>query len=186
MPDPLRELSVFAEDAVGDIQGILRDYLAARRESLKNTEVGRFGGSGVGLGDRATQFAIANIVGIVEHYAEKVLLVAGSNPGKIKTWGDKPTAWKAAFGADIEDTTTAPSFKPMRGYYEARNAIMHRRGELTASQRNHNVFARLKAAHIDRVGYHIVVNATTVISCAAVCVQCVKELDATTPSTISG
>ena len=68
----------------------------------------------------------------------------------------------------------------MRGFYEARNAIMHRRGELTDSQRNQRIFARLMAARIERVGYRIVVNGNTVRSCAEVCVQCVQELDATT------
>ncbi|QIK72227.1 hypothetical protein G7070_08025 [Propioniciclava coleopterorum] len=180
MPDPLRELSEFAEEAVGDIHIIARDYLATRAESVKTTAVGRFGGRNSGYGDRATQLAVANIAGIVEHYAEQMLLAAGCNPMKIKTWGDKPRAWKVTFNADIEDMGTCPSFTLMRGFYEARNAIMHRRGELTDSQRNQRIFARLMAARIERVGYRIVVNGNTVRSCAEVCVQCVQELDATT------
>ena len=132
------------------------------------------------LAELATQFAVANIVGIVEHYAEQTLLEAGCNPKKVKTWGDKPSAWKKAFGADIEVADVCPSFTPMRGYYEARNAIMHRRGELTHSQRTQDVFVRLAAAGVERVGYDIVVNESTVHACADLCVQCVEELDRTT------
>jgi hypothetical protein len=179
VPDPLRHLSTFAEDAVSDVRLIVHDYFAARTASTATTTVGRFGGSGVGFGDRATQFAVANVVGVVEHYAEQVLLDAGSNPKKVKTWGDKPTAWKTAFDADIEDDKVCPSFKPMRGFYEARNAIMHRRGELTHSQRTDAVYDRLAAAHVERVGHHIVVTDSTVVACAEVCVRCVEELDNT-------
>lgn len=133
----------------------------------------------MGFGDRATQFAVANIVGVVEHYVEQVLLDAGCSPKKVKTWGDKPSAWKRAFGADIEDVDVSPSFKAMRGFYEARNAIMHRRGELTHSQRTDAVYARLAAAQVERVGHHVVVTSNTVPACAEVCVRCVEELDKT-------
>jgi hypothetical protein len=179
MPDPLRDLSVFAEDAVGDIQIILREYIATA-DPTKTSRVGRFGGRGASLGNRITQLAVANIVGIVEQYAEQILLAAGCNPAKIKTWGDKPSAWKITFGAEIDDPRTCRSFVPMRGFYEARNAIMHRRGELTHSQRNAGVYARLGAAQVERIGYYIVVSADTVNSCAAVCIQSVREMDATT------
>lgn len=180
MPDPLRHLSLFAEDAVSDIRLIAYDYAAARTASNRTTTGGRFGGPGVGFGDRATQFAVANIVGIVEHYAEQALIDAGCNPKKVRTWGDKPSAWKKAFGVDIEDAEVCPSFTPMRGYYEARNAIMHRRGELTHSQRNEDVYVRLAAARVQRVGYDIVVTESTLHACADVCVHCVEELDETT------
>ena len=179
MPDPLRHLGMFAEDAVSDVRLIVHDYFAARAASTGITAVGRFGGSGVGFANRATQFAVANIVGVVEYYAEQVLLDVGCNPKKVKTWGDKPSAWKTAFGADIEDVELCPSFKPMRGYYEARNAIMHRRGELTHSQRTEDVYARLASAQVERVGHELVVTENTVRACAEVCVSCVKELDKT-------
>ena len=146
MPDPLRDLSGFAEDAIGDVRLIVHDYVAARAVSARTTRVGRFGADPVGFGDRATQLAVANIVGVVEHYAEQVLLDAGCSPGQVTTWGNKPTAWKNKFDVEIDDGETCPSFVPMRGYYEARNAIMHRRGELTHSQRKQVVFDRLAAA----------------------------------------
>jgi len=180
MPDPLRDLSMFAENAVSDIELILQDYAAAHAASAKTTPVGRYSGSGSVFGDRATQFAVANIVGIVEYYAEQILLGEGCNPKAIRTWGDKPSAWKKAFGADIEDAATCPSFTKMRGFYEARNAIVHQRGELTHSQRNRGVYVRLAAARIERVGYRIVVTESTVRACAKVCGQCIKELDKTT------
>lgn len=180
MPDPLRHLSTFAEDAVSDIRLIVHDYLAARAGSNGAAIVGRFGGQGVGFGDRATQFAVANIVGVVEHYAEQILLDAGCAAGQVTSWNNKPSAWKNKFGADIEDADVCPSFTPMRGYYEARNAIMHRRGELTHSQRKQAVYDRLNAAQVGRIGYDIVVTESTVRACADVCVHCVSELDATT------
>lgn len=180
MPDPLRNLSGFAEDAVGDVRLMVHDYIAAHVASTRTTSVGRFGGPGVGFGDRATQLAVANIVGVVEHYAERVLLDAGCSPGEVTSWGNKPTAWKKKFDADIEDNKTCPSFAPMRGYYEARNAIMHRRGELTHSQRKQAVYDRLAAAKLERVGYEIVVTINTVHACAEVCVRCVEELDEST------
>ena len=68
----------------------------------------------------------------------------------------------------------------MRGYYEGRNAIMHRRGELTHSQRKQVVYDRLAAAKLERVGYQVVVTESTVHACADVCVRCVEELDGTT------
>lgn len=179
MPDPLRALSRFAEDAVNDIRLIVHDYVAAHKAPTRVNNIGRFGGPGAGFGDRATQFALANIVGIVEHYAEQTLLDAGCDSGKVKSWGDKPAAWKAKFGADIEDANVCPSFTPMRGFYEARNAIMHRRGELTHSQRKQAVFDRLAAAKVERVGFNVVVTASTVHACADVCLRCIEELDAT-------
>lgn len=179
MPDPLRQLSGLAEDAVSDVRLIVHDYVAACAASTTNTMGGRFGGPGVGFGDRATQFAVANIVAVVEHYAEQVLLDAGCAAGQVTTWGSKPSAWKNKFNADIEDEESCPSFTPMRGYYEARTAIMHRRGELTHSQRKQAVYDRLAAANVERVGYDIVVTESTVHACADVCVRCVMELDET-------
>lgn len=184
MPDPLRHLSEFAEDAIGDVRLIAHDYMAARAASARTVKIGRFGGAGVGFGDRGTQLAVANIVGVVEHYAEQVLLDAGCAPGQVTNWGNKPTAWKNMFDADIEDKETCPSFAPMRGYYEARNAIMHRRGELTHSQRRQAVYDRLAAADVERVGYNVVVTEKTVHTCAEVCVRCIEELDKTTRSEI--
>jgi hypothetical protein len=183
MPDPLLDLSGFAEDAIGDVRLIVHDYIAARAAPTRTTRVGRFGGPGVGFGDRATQLAVANIVGVVEHYAERVLLDAGCSPGQVTNWGNKPSAWKNKFDADIEDDEMCPSFAPMRGYYEARNAIMHRRGELTHSQRKQTIYDRLAAAKVVRVGYDLVVTERTVHACADVCVRCVEELDETTKPT---
>lgn len=179
MPDPLRHLTKFAEDAVGDIRLIVHDYTAARAGSIGSSSVGRFGLADQGFGDRATQFAVANIVAVVEHYAEQILLDAGSDPKKVRTWPDKVKMWQAVFGPDIEDPSICPSFVPMRGYYEVRNAIMHRRGELTDSQRKDEVYARIEAASVERVGFDVVVSRSTVATCADVCVRCVEELDAT-------
>lgn len=180
MSDPLRDLSTSAEEAVSDIRLIVHDYVAASAASTRTAPVGRFGVPGAGFGDRATQFAVANVVGVVEHYAEQVLLDAGCSAGQVTTWGNKPSAWKSRFGVEIEDERICPSFKPMRGYYEARNAIMHRRGELTHSQRKQAVFDRLAAAKVERVGWNVVVTASTVHACADVCLRCIEELDATT------
>lgn len=180
MPDPLRNLSRFAENAIGDVRLIIHDYAAARAASTGTTKIGRFGGPDVGFGDRATQLAVANIVGVVEHYAEQILLDAGCLPGQVTNWGNKPSAWKNKFDADIEDEGTCPSFTSMRGYYEARNAIMHRRGELTHSQRKQAVYDRLAAANLERVGYQVVVSERTVHACADACVRCLEELDETT------
>lgn len=178
MPDPLRNLTKFAEDAVGDIRLIVHDYRAARA-CTGSVTVGRFGSADDGFGDRATQFAVANIVAVVEHYAERILLDGGANPPKVRTWPDKVKVWQTAFGSDIEDPSICPSFVPMRGYYEVRNAIMHRRGELTDSQRKGDVYARLEAAGVERVGFDVVVRPSTVSTCADICVRCVEELDAT-------
>lgn len=180
MGDPLRGLSGFAEDAIGDIRLVVHDYVAARAASTRTASAGRFGGTGVGFGDRATQLAVANIVGVVEHYAEQVLLDAGCSPSQVTSWGNKPAAWNNKFDADIEDEDVCPSFIPMRGYYEARNAIMHRRGELTHSQRKQVVYDRLAAARLERVGYEVVVSESTVHACAQVCVRCIEELDDST------
>ena len=178
MPDPLRNLTKFAEDAVGDIRLIVHDYRAARA-STGRISVGRFGSADQGFGDRATQFAVANIVAVVEHYAEQILLDAGSDPKTVRTWPSKVKVWQAVFGPDIEDPSICPSFVPMRGYYEVHNAIMHRRGELTDSQRRDEIYARLEAASVELVGFNVVVSRNTVSTCADVCVRCVEELDAT-------
>lgn len=179
MSDPLRDLSMFAEHAVSDIRLIVHEYAAAREASSRAKPVGRFGGPGVGFGDRATQLAVVNIVGVVEHYAEQKLLEAGFDDKKVRSWADKVSAWKKAFGADIEAADVCQYFRPMRGYYEARTAIVHRRGQLTDSQRTKDVYDRLAAAGIERVGYDIVVTRSTVHACADVCVKCVVELDGT-------
>jgi hypothetical protein len=182
MPDPLAHLSTLAEDAVGDIRLIVHDYAAVRAVGGPS-RVGRFYVAGANFGDRATQFAIANIVGVVEHYAEQVLLAVGCAPSNIKSWGDKPRAWQNRFGVDIE--TACGSFAAMRGYYEARNAIMHRRGELTDSQRKPDVYARLMTAGVPRVGFNVVVTEAMVSDCADTCVQCIEEMDITTAAATS-
>lgn len=180
MTDRLRDISAMAEDAVGDVRLIVHDYTASRSASFGDLGVGRFGGAAAIFGDRPTQLAVANIVGVVEHYAEQVLLAAGSSHGQVTSWGNKPSAWEAAFHVDIRDAAVCPSFEAMRGFYEARNAIMHRRGELTHSQRKRVVYDRLAAAKIERVGFSVVVQERTVISCGEVCTDCIQELDATT------
>ena len=173
--DPLRHLSDFGESAVSDIRLLAHDYGVARNRGTGLASVGRFASSGASFGDRATQLAVANIVGIVEQYAENVLLSVGANSNSIRTWPNKIQVWDGHFGVDLKND--CPSFRPMWGYYDARNAIMHRRGELTHSQRRPEVYDRLKAAAVERVGYEIVVNAGTVASCAQVCVRCVQEMD---------
>jgi hypothetical protein len=177
--DPLRQLSDLGENAVSDIRLVAHDYGVALKCDTGLVRAGRFGGPGASFGDRATQLAVANIVGIVEQYAENVLLAAGSSPGAIKAWPTKVQVWNDRFGVDVEKE--CPSFGPMWGFYDARNAIMHRRGELTHSQRKPQVYDRLKAAAVDRIGYDIVVNAEMVDRCAEVCVRCVQELDKTAP-----
>jgi hypothetical protein len=180
MPDPLSGLSEVAEEAVSDIRLIVHDYGAARMPATATPSVGRFQIRGAGYGDRTTQFAVANIVGVVEHYAEQVLLDKTCDPKKLKAWDEKAKAWLQVFKVDPGDADVCPSFGAMRGYYEARNAIMHRRGELTDSQRKQAVYDRLAAADIERVAFHIVVSEDTVNACALACIRCVEELDATT------
>lgn len=182
MPDPLQNLTEFAEDAISDLRLIVHEYVAVRTGPAGTAAVGRFGATDQGFGDRGTQFALANIVAVVEQYAEQVLLHSGADPKKVKDWTAKLKVWKTMFGTNIEDVESCPAFAPMRGFYEARTAIMHRRGELTDSQRKPEVYARLAAANIERVGYKVVVSDSTVLACADVCVRCVKELDATVKS----
>lgn len=176
MPDPLRHLSDLAENAVSDIRLIAYDYGVVRK-SVSATA--RFGGPGVAFGDRATQLAIANIVAIVEQYAETVLINSGCSPAGITSWPNKVKQWNRKFGADIYND--CPTFLPMWGFYDARNAIMHRRGELTHSQRKPEVYDRLATAAVPRVGYDVVVNEAMVGRCAEACVRCVEELDSTLP-----
>lgn len=176
MSDPLRHLSDLAENAVSDIRHIAHDYGVVRKS---DSATARFGGQGVAFGDRATQLAIANIVGVVEQYAETVLLDFGCKPGSIRSWPSKVGQWNSNFGADIEND--CPTFLPMWGFYDTRNAIIHRRGELTHSQRKREVYDRLEAAGVARVGYEVVVNEAMVRRCAELCVRCVEELDSTIP-----
>lgn len=180
MPNPLVHLSDLAENAVSDIRLVAHVYGVVRRADIATWRAGRFGGPEDGFGDRTTQLAVANIVGIVEQYAESVLLDAGCKPGSITSWPNKIKAWSKSFSAAIEDD--CPSFTPMWGFYDARNAIMHRRGELTHSQRKSDVYNRLTAAEVARVGYDIVVTEAMVGRCAEVCVKCIQELDGTLPS----
>lgn len=93
MNDLLRELSALAEDSVSDIQLIVLDHRAAHTVASRATKVGRFGGPATVFGDRATQLAVANIVGTVEHYAEHILLEAGCSPNRIKNWDGRLTEW---------------------------------------------------------------------------------------------
>lgn len=101
--DPLRHLSSFAEDAVGDIRLIVHEYVAARASATSTTTIGRFVGPKFTFGDRATQLAVANIVAVVELYAERVLLDAGCAASHVTSWGNKPSAWQSQFCVDIED-----------------------------------------------------------------------------------
>ncbi len=176
MPNSRTMPSAHAEHAIADIRLIVHEHLAAR-VSDSRPRVGRFGDPHAGFGDRATQFAVANIVGVVEHYAERTLLDAGAPPNKVKTWDNKLGAWSDIFGVDL--TSACPAFQPMRGYYEARNAIMHRRGELTDTQRKDDVYERLTAAGVTLVGFSVVVDMTTLHACASTCVTCIEQLDAT-------
>ena len=175
--DPFLQLSDLGESAISDVRLVAHEYGVARTWDKGIARAGRFGRSGAGFGDRATQLAIANIVGIVEQFAENVLLAVGCSPNSIRSWPSKVQAWNGHFGVEVD--CVCPSFRPMWGFYDARNAIMHRRGELTHSQRNPQVYDRLKTAGIDRIGYDIVVNAAMVDRCAETCVRCIQELDQT-------
>ena len=70
MPDPLVHLSDLAENAVSDIRLVAHVYGVVRRADIATWRAGRFGGPEDGFGDRTTQLAVANIVGIVEQYAD--------------------------------------------------------------------------------------------------------------------
>lgn len=174
------DLTSLAEDAVSDIRVIVHDY-ATTRSIAKASRNERLVPN-LRFGDRTTQFAIANIVAIVELYVELTLLRAGCRAGQVRNWSDKTAEWKRKFGASIDDVTISPAFATMRGFYEARNAIMHNQGELTQSQRKPQVYQRLATANIERIGFILVVGSETVKRCSIACLSCIVELDATLPT----
>jgi hypothetical protein len=170
--------SELVEDALYDIRTIHRDYktvLAAAE--ARSTGRGRMGIEGTGAA-RSTQLAIASLAATVEHYSRNVLTEDASvSPN---TWHKQQTAWQERLGIDLK--RQCPHYPALRGFVDARNAILHGGGTLTKQQTENVAFwpeiqRHLAAAGINRVRHTLVFTPELVERCAEVCVAVVVEME---------
>ncbi|MBJ7519368.1 MAG: hypothetical protein JHC84_06705 [Solirubrobacteraceae bacterium] len=107
---------------------------------------------------------------ILQHLWQRELKTA------LDTWERRDKSWKRYFAVDVE---TYGDHARLRGYVEARNAIVHGLGELSRKQRANpaDAVAKLRKAGITVVNNRVVIEAAHVDDCARTVIAFVRWLD---------
>jgi hypothetical protein len=96
--------------------------------------------------------------------------------GQTDTWPRRFAAWKNLHGIPFDEF---PRYHPLRGYIEARNAVVHGLGVLTRKQlkKPDTAEGRLRAAQITLTGTRVALTADNATACAQVVRDLIKWLD---------
>ena len=166
--------SEHGEQAKSDIRRAAADFQTLNRH--RPAPRGRF--RDTVTSDRSAHLALVTITGTVEHFSRVTLLSLGANENAIRDWDGQTKVWSAN---GVELATACPSYAAMRGFYEARTAIVHQQGHLTTAQlapkRYPKVLALLNAARIERLHHQLILDASQIQRCAHTCWQFVDELE---------
>jgi hypothetical protein len=184
LPDVFADSSrdSLAEQAIEDLRIIYRDFLAAQR-ARNRTSQGRMPGEAGFAEDRSSQLAIASLVATIEHYSLDVLEVhTGKRP---RSWHKQAELWLSELGVQL--AARCPNYPALRGFVEARNAVMHGQGSLTdqqvkeSAERWAQIKAFMKAAGLERMRRLLILTPETVARCTDVCTAVVGELETCRP-----
>lgn len=130
--------------------------------------------------------ALVDLVAITESYFAERLARAVPGSSQPSTWRARSDAWRDKAGVDV---AADPRWPALMGFVEARNALQHGLGRLTASQldpaprkkgepRRTQVLRDLDASGLHLNGDRVTVLARDVERCAAVCRHLVLSADA--------
>ena len=175
-------LSEIAEQARMDIRLLEAEYVrgSTRRQGVLP---GRIPGFEPTVSERTLQLVITTIVAVTEHFsAARLIALPGTAGTDTRNWQSQELAWQVHGAVTL---TALSAYLPFRGFNEARNAIMHGQGSLTATQLSPkfipNTRARLAAAHLRCVRDTVVIAEADLARCANVCAEFVQQLDQAAP-----
>src|SRR5262249_37712817 len=96
--------------------------------------------------------------------------------GQTDTWPRRFAAWKTLHSIVFDDF---PRYHPLRGYIEARNAVVHGLGTLTRKQlkKPDTAQGRLRAAQISLTGTRVMLTVDNATACAQVVRDLIEWLD---------
>jgi len=121
--------------------------------------------------------AVVDMIAVTEAFSIDRLLAdwPSTAPDTIGTWRKREKAWLNV-GADL---TTTPSWLPLMGYVEVRNALQHGLGRLTAQQleRRNQTLSRVAASGVDLNGDTVTLQADDVDRCYQTCRRFVHDAD---------
>ncbi|MGL5826226.1 MAG: hypothetical protein ACRCYU_15645 [Nocardioides sp.] len=174
MPDRMVE-SAAAEQAKTDIRLMHDEYRVA--STLQRHRRGRIRTDH--LAERPQQLLVASIVGVVEHLSLDVLIGRGVAENKARTWDGQVKEWN---GLGVDMTAACPSLAAVRGFYEARTAIMHAGGHFTSGQlvepRHTTMLGHLASAGVEHAQHRVLVDDSTIVRCVEICLRFIDELEA--------
>jgi len=96
--------------------------------------------------------------------------------GKTDTWPQRFASWKSLHGIAFD---AFPRYHPLRGFIEARNAVVHGLGALTRKQlkKPDTAEGRLRAAQITLTGTRLTLTVDHATACAQVVRALIEWLD---------
>lgn len=96
--------------------------------------------------------------------------------GKTDTWPQRFESWKSLHGIPFD---SFPRYHPLRGFIEARNAVVHGLGALTRKQlkKPDTAEGRLRAAHVALIGTRVTISVENATACAQVVHDLIEWLD---------
>lgn len=130
--------------------------------------------------------AVVDLLSIAEHFttARVLRLNHEITERDVATWEERKNTLRNSFGVDLEDVETFPDWPPLLGFVEARNALQHGLGTLTARQLvrwRALTLRRLADAGISMMGDRVVIEDQTVRDCHSCAEAFILTLDAMLP-----
>ena len=133
--------------------------------------------------DTANVNALVDFVAIAESFSVSRLLAIAPNisDGALSSWDKRNREWRRVGSTELSRFT---EWDALLGFVDARNAIQHGLGRLTAMQLGRfkdQVIAQLQRAQIRRDGDQLLVRAVDVDQCFKVCRDFIAWLDSQAP-----
>lgn len=134
--------------------------------------------------DTANINAVVDFVAIAESFSVTRLLAIAPNLGDraLNSWKKRYDEWGRVLGST--GLSGFEEWDALLGFVDARNAIQHGLGRLTAMQLEmykEEVIARLQSAHIRRDGDRLLVRSVDVDRCFGICRDFIAWLDSEAP-----
>ncbi|GLX11169.1 hypothetical protein [Microbispora sp. NBRC 16548] len=171
--------SLAAEQAVTDLRLILAEH--KRSQAPITLRPGRIPLAGGDPERRRRELTLAALVAVVEHFSLHLLIKTTPvvNESSVASWPKQEKAWKDHHNVDLRQDTA--EYSVVRGFIEARNAVLHGLGELTKMQQQPNklphVLQDLKKARIELDGIRLVVTKRDLDRCSEHSRRFVSQLD---------
>lgn len=171
--------SLAAEQAITDLRLILAEH---KRSLISSTlRPGRIPQAGGYPERRRRELTLAALVAVIEHFSFHALIRAtpGLNESSVASWPKQEQAWKDHHNINLR--IDIAEYAAVRGFTEARNAVLHGLGELTKMQQQPHklseVLKDLKRAGIELDGKRLLVSELDLDRCSEYSRRYLQQID---------